>query len=634
MYVVKRSEHNPILGPVTEHSFESYAAYNGNPIKIGSSICMLYRAQSLPERFENNQFSLSVIAKAESKDGIHFKNREVFISPEESWEKYGCEDPRVTKIDGKYFIFYTALSIYPFRAEGIKVGVALSSDMKTISERHLVTPFNAKAMVLFPEKVNGKYMALLAVNTDLPPSHIALAEFDKLEDMWSESYWKKWYAELDKHALDIPKFPGEHLEIGACPVKTENGWLVVYSNVQKYQTENKIFGVEAVLLDYVNPKKVIGKTRGALLTPQEQYEQFGTVPHTIFPSGSMIVNNKLRIYYGATDTTVAVAEVDLDYLLDSMIFPYKEIGFNRKSIGALLKPRQDKPWESKAIFNPAAIDIDGTISILYRAMSEDNTSVIGLAESKNGVELSYISDEPIYVPREDFESKKVPNGNSGCEDPRLTRMGDTIYMYYTAYNGITPPAVAQTNISVKDFNEKKWNWSKPVIVTTDGVDDKDTCLHPEKVNGKYFLFHRVNNYICGDFGSSPSFPERNNFRNIPILLPRPGMWDSLKVGISVPPIWTPKGWILLYHGVSHRSRYRVGAALLDLKNPTIVLSRTTDCLFEPVEAYEKVGQVNFVVFPCGAVVRKDNIFMYYGGGDSVVDVASISLKELLNILTN
>ncbi len=353
------------------------------------------------------------------------------------------------------------------------------------------------------------------------------------------------------------------------------------------------------------------------------------MPHTIFPSGALIVKDKLRIYYGATDTTVAVAEVILTDLLEVMKFPYKEVGFKRLTPGALLSPRKGVNWEEKAIFNPAAIDIDGVIRIVYRAMNNDNTSVLGYAESKNGTTLTYISPDPIYVPRENFESKRVPGGNSGCEDPRLTRIGDTIYMYYVAYNGVTPPAVAETHISVENFKKRNWNWSKPILVTTDGIDDKDSCLHPEKIKGKYFLFHRVNNYICGDYGSSVDFPERNNFRNIPILLPRPGMWDSLKVGISVPPIWTPKGWLLIYHGVSHRSRYRVGVALLDPKDPTIVLARGTDCILEPKEAYELTGQVNFVVFPCGAVARGDTIYMYYGGGDSVVDVASISIKKLL-----
>ncbi|HEY0221111.1 MAG TPA: hypothetical protein VGC58_02715, partial [Candidatus Paceibacterota bacterium] len=355
--------------------------------------------------------------------------------------------------------------------------------------------------------------------------------------------------------------------------------------------------------------------------------------NTIFPSGVLIKNNKLYIYYGATDTTIALATVGLDELLDVMEYPYREIGFHRIGDGALMKPRKNIPWEEKAIFNPAAIDVGGVVRILYRAMSNDNTSVIGYAESINATDISFIGDKPVYTPRESFENKGVPNGNSGCEDPRLTQIGSTIYLYYTAYNGITPPSVAMSSISVGDFKKKKWNWSKPVVVTADGVDDKDGCLHPEKVGDKYFLFHRVNNYICGDFGSSPAFPERNSFKNIPIIKARPGMWDSVKVGISVPPIKTEKGWLLLYHGVSGRSRYRVGAVLLDLNDPTKVLFRTTDPIFEPREAYEIGGQVNYVVFPCGAVVRNGYIYMYYGGADSVVDVASVKIKDLMDVLT-
>jgi beta-1,2-mannobiose phosphorylase / 1,2-beta-oligomannan phosphorylase len=265
-------------------------------------------------------------------------------------------------------------------------------------------------------------------------------------------------------------------------------------------------------------------------------------------------------------------------------------------------------------------------------MSADNTSVIGYAESKTGTDIKYRSDKPIYVPKESFEEKRVPNGNSGCEDPRLTKIGSTIYMCYVAYNGATPPSVAMTHISEKDFLARNWSWSRPVLVSRDGVDDKDGCLHPEKVDGKYFLFHRVDNSICADFGLTASFLERNNFKNIPILSPRHGMWDSQKVGICAPPIKTKKGWILLYHGVSDDTVYRVGAVLLSLKDPTKVLSRTTDYLFEPKEPYETSGQINCVVFPCGAVVRGGIIYMYYGAGDSVIDVASIPLKKLLDVL--
>jgi len=539
----------------------------------------------------------------------------------------------VTKIGGKYFIFYTAISAYPLNTpDGIKVGLAISKDLESVQEKHLVTPFNSKAMTLFPEKINGKYLALLTVNPDILPTHISMAEFDDIEQMWSQKYWDKWKKELDKHIF-LRGDQQDRIEIGSCPIKTKSGWLLVCCRIQNHSSPNRVFAIEALLLDLKDPKKIIGKTRGALLVPEEPYEKNGIMQNIIFPSGALIKGEKLFIYYGATDTTVALASVNLDELLQSMKFPYTDVGFERLTPGALLSPRKDKSWEERAIFNPAAIDIDGKISILYRAMSKDNTSVLGLAESFDGTTISHISDEPVYVPREAFESKGVPNGNSGCEDPRLTRIGDIIYMYYTAYNGVTPPAVAMTSILKTDFKKKNWAWSKPVIVTTDGVDDKDGCLLPAKIKGKYFLFHRVDHNICGDYGSTPAFPERNNFKNITILSLRPGMWDSVKVGISFPPIQTKKGWILIYHGVSQRSRYRVGAVLLDLDDPTKVLSRTTDALFEPREAYELEGQVNYVVFPCGGVVRGDTLYMYYGGGDSVIDVASISVSKLLKILT-
>src|SRR3989344_4887480 len=128
MFIVKRSKHNPILSPIKEHAFENFSTFNGNPVEVGKKIHLLYRAQSLPESFENNSLSLSVIGRAVSDDGINFKNREEFIKPEHVWERFGLEDPRVTKVGGKYYIFYTALSVYPFSGDGIKVGVAISSD--------------------------------------------------------------------------------------------------------------------------------------------------------------------------------------------------------------------------------------------------------------------------------------------------------------------------------------------------------------------------------------------------------------------------------------------------------------------------------------------------------------------------
>jgi predicted GH43/DUF377 family glycosyl hydrolase len=110
------------------------------------------------------------------------------------------------------------------------------------------------------------------------------------------------------------------------------------------------------------------------------------------------------------------------------------------------------------------------------------------------------------------------------------------------------------------------------------------------------------------------------------------MWDGLKVGIAGPPIKTDRGWLLLYHGVSENGIYRVGAALLDSNDPTNILARLLQPILEPIQDYELYGQINNVVFPCGAVVRDDTIYIYYGGADSVIGLATCSLSRLLDML--
>ncbi|MCX6731997.1 MAG: hypothetical protein NTV98_00475, partial [Candidatus Roizmanbacteria bacterium] len=198
---VQRCVENPILKPEKSHTWENYATFNGSILKDDNTYHLLYRAIGDEQIINKKKLRLSVIGKAESTDGIHFQNRIKFIEPENIWETYGCEDPRITKIDGKYFIFYTALGNHPPNARGIRVGLAISNDLKTISEKHLITPFNAKAMTLFPEKINNLYTVLLSVNTDNPPSSIGIAQFEKIETLWDPLFWNDWYKNVDKHLV-------------------------------------------------------------------------------------------------------------------------------------------------------------------------------------------------------------------------------------------------------------------------------------------------------------------------------------------------------------------------------------------------------------------------------------------------
>lgn len=619
------------MTPLSEHPWESRAVFNGCPVVDNDKIHLIYRAMQ-PSDTPGIDLDVSTIGHAVSKDGVHFENRKMIIHPEEAFDAFGCEDPRVTYFDGTYYIFYTALSEYPLKPQGIKIAVALTKDFKTITERHLVTPFNAKAMTLFPEKIGGSYYALLTIHSDLPPSKIAYARFDKLEDMWSPEYWDRWYASFDNNLFpDLRRGPTDHVEVGAPPLKTDKGWLLIYSHIQDYFTDRKVFGIEALLLDKFNPQKIIGRTRFPFMVPEETYERVGILSNIIFPSGAYIDKEDLHIYYGGCDMRVCRSSVNLNALLESMVDGERMKEVVRFENNPIIKPIKENEWEGSLTFNPGAIYLDGSTHIIYRAMSEDNTSTFGYARSNDGLNIDERLDYPIYVPRVDYELKRnKPDGFSGCEDPRLVHIGDRIYITYTAYNGVDVPRVAVSSISVNDFQNKKWEWDEPVLLTPQGIDDKDACIVAKPIGGKYMVLHRVNSVIVYDFLDDLSFKKDLVYKNALLFGPRKGMWDSEKVGIAGPPMETEDGWLLLYHGVSRDGIYRVGAILLDKLDPTIILGRTDDPILEPEEDYEKIGDVPNVVFPCGSVIRDGIVFIYYGGADAVVGVATVPLSKILD----
>lgn len=623
MFTITRSEKNPILSPLKHHSWESRATFNGCPVVIDTkTTALVYRAMSEADPFKPPHVPLSVIGVAFSKQGGDFTDRQPLITPSEDFDLFGCEDPRVTKIGDTYYIFYTALGGYPYGPENIKTAVALSKDLKTIYAKYLVTPFNAKAMALFPKKINDKYAAFITIDTDPGPSKLCVRTFDTLEELWDQKKWMKWYEQKDKHEVQLRRKDNDHVELGAMPVLTKKGWLIVYSHIQHYWTDHPLFGIEAVLLDEKNIKKVIGRTKGPFLTPEWYYEKIGQVANIVFPSGVVVKKNTLTLYYGASDTFCATATLPLDTFLAAMTEPS---AITRAKKNPIMSPRPGVEWEAGGVCNPAAIDIDGTIHLLYRAATTDNRSTIGYATTKDGVTLLERLDTPIYTPRADFESH-------GCEDPRIVRVGNTLHMFYTGFNGHVPRIVT-TSIGVKDFLARKWDtWTAPAVLTPDTLPDKDAVIVPEKTKQGYLVIHRAGNGICGDYFPTLDFEHQKISRCIDITDPRAGMWDSVRIGLATPLIKTKKGWLLLYHGISWSGIYRVGAVLLDKNDPTIVLARTAAPFFEPETEYESQGVVSNVVFPCGVVERKGILYTYYGAADKHVAVATIPLKTVLKYL--
>ena len=399
-----------------------------------------------------------------------------------------------------------------------------------------------------------------------------------------------------------------------------------------YVGEPREFTIEAVLLDHDNPSRIIGRVNDPLLLAKEQYEKEGLVHDIVFPSGAIHENGMFHVYYGGADTVICRASIQDEELMRSFAQkPSLTPRMVRYEQNPIIEPHVEHTWESKAVFNPAALQIEDTVHLIYRAMSEDNTSVMGYARSDNGYAMSARSIQPVFMPRFEFEDKKVAGGNSGCEDPRLTQIDETIYMTYTAYNGVNPPRVALSTISIDDFVAERWNWSESKLISPPGVDDKDACIFSEKVNGKYVIFHRIDGIIVIDYVDSLEFDGKTWLRTLEYINITEEVWHGVKIGIAAPPLKTADGWLLLYHALSVIDHnYRVGAMLLDLEKPSAIKAILPYPILEPDRKYETEGIVKNVVFPCGAAIKDKMLFVYYGGADKVVAVATIPLQELLN----
>jgi len=153
-----------ILSPDPANPWESQAVFNPCPIKHNGKYFILYRSQSETKNYQGHDLSLSTISIAQSDDGItDFTNRRTLIWPEQDWELFGCEDPRITKIDDTFYIFYTAISAYPPGPDSIKIAVATTKDLKTIDSKHLITPFFAKRWFRFNNRISGSLDNLLRI---------------------------------------------------------------------------------------------------------------------------------------------------------------------------------------------------------------------------------------------------------------------------------------------------------------------------------------------------------------------------------------------------------------------------------------------------------------------------------------
>jgi predicted GH43/DUF377 family glycosyl hydrolase len=301
------------------------------------------------------------------------------------------------------------------------------------------------------------------------------------------------------------------------------------------------------------------------------------------------------------------------------------------------------PWESKATFNPTAFQSDGKVHIIYRAIGDNDSSVLGYASSYDGLNIEERPTHAIY--QRFYETSKIGEPidyvsgggwGGGCEDPRVTLIDDTIYMLYTAFDGWGSVRIAMASILLSDFKKKKWNWSRPVLISPPNEINKNWVLFPEKINGKFAILHSISPEILIDYVDDFRHFDGNKFiKSYHTSEPPWGdSWDNMVRGVGPAPIKTEIGWLLLYHSMDKDDpdRYKLGALILDLKNPKKILYHSKHPILEPNVYYENEGYKSGVIYSCGAVVKDGTLFVYYGGADKFTCVATIELSELLDSL--
>jgi len=322
----------------------------------------------------------------------------------------------------------------------------------------------------------------------------------------------------------------------------------------------------------------------------------------------------------------------------------------RSAHNPILKPGTH-PWTAEAVMNPAAAMLGGRTHLIYRAIGMDGVSRLGHASSPDGIVFDDRLSAPAYVARNPrhlslhvrrYSPVWYPSGGSwgGCEDPRMVVIDERVYVTFNMFDGWDYIRVAAISIAKEDFAAGRFgSWDGPYLLSKPREVQKNWVLFSEKIGGRFAILHSVSPNVeiayrdsIEAVGTDEPFVEswvgaRDGLRA------REGSWDSFVRSAGPPPLRTARGWLLFYHAIDERDpgRYKLGALLLDLVDPTKVLYRSVSPVLSPDERYENDGKPG-IIYACGAVVREGKLFVYYGGADKVICVATAPLERFLDAL--
>jgi len=286
--------------------------------------------------------------------------------------------------------------------------------------------------------------------------------------------------------------------------------------------------------------------------------------------------------------------------------------------------RHDVPYPVETVHNAGVVKHDGVYEMLFRSHLRNGRSIIGLAESRDGLRFA-VRPEPFIIPAkaEPFATYE----EYGVEDPRICAMEGEYLITYSAYSryGVRV-ALAKT----RDFERLE----RVALITQ--ADYRNVVIFPEKFNGRYARLDRPHSEIS-PWSIWISFsPDLVHWGDAKVVIkPLAYHWDEMKLGPGATPIKTEKGWLNIFHGVfktMNGAVYRLGAALHDLHDPSRVLGVADDWILQPEDLWEVSGYVHNVVFCCGAVAEDDGTLkIYWGGADSVMCVGTAMIEDLVDL---
>lgn len=315
----------------------------------------------------------------------------------------------------------------------------------------------------------------------------------------------------------------------------------------------------------------------------------------------------------------------------------------RHPANPILEKNPAQAWEAGSVFNPCVIKDDDVFRMYYRATNDlkraergGYTSSIGYAESQDGLAWKR-STSPVIAPSEPYD-------HDGCEDPRITKIGDTYYLHYTAIT-INENNDWLVRIALATSNDAK-TWTKHGVVGPAGSRSKAATLFPEPIAGKYWWLYtweadRPQSTIMSvaadsldDVISPPPTQiatTLEHFDTWAVFAPPHDAATFRGAEVGAPPIKTDHGWLFIYcnANLSNHPEWTINAALLDLDDPRKILAETPEPILRPETDSERTGVVNNVCFPEGAIIVGDELYVYYGSGDQGVCLATCKLADLL-----